>query len=232
MHNLESSKLNRSQPAVPQIASDLRGRILSLELKPNAPLSRQVLQAEYNVSLTPIRDALQQLAEEGLVKVFPQAGTYVSPISLSRAYRGHFLRAAIEFELVRKLAEVENAKLVQLLRTIVAEQDAITADAGVEQFDRFERLDRKFHWTLFNAGQIEPLWETVRRHSGDIDRLRSLTLPRPGKMESIVAGHTAVVANLAKRSQEGAYQAMRTHLSETLSLAEAVRSAHPDYFVT
>lgn len=228
MHQPDNAKLNRSLPVVPQIAADLRSQILSLSLKPNTVLPRPDLQAIYKVSLTPIRDALIQLMEEGLVRIYPQAGTYVAPISLVRAHQGHFLRSAIEFELVRRLAEQRDAALVDTLRAIVEQQSTMISHTAFEQFERF---DRKFHWTLFSAGRMDPLWETVRRNSGDIDRLRRLTLPRPGKMERIIEGHAAVISCIASGAPEGAYQAMRAHLSETLSLADQVRSAHPDYFV-
>lgn len=228
MYQIDNAKLNRSLPVVPQIAADLRSQILSLDIKPNAVLSRPDLQAVYKVSLTPIRDALIQLMEEGLVRIYPQAGTYVTPISLVRAHQGHFLRSAIEFELVRRLAEEPDAALVDTLNAIVEKQTAVVSHTDFEQF---ERLDRKFHWTMFTAGRMDPLWETVRRSSGDIDRLRRLTLPRPGKMERIIEGHAAIIACIASGNPESAYQAMRAHLSETLSLADQVRSANPDYFV-
>ena len=228
MHQVDNAKMNRALPVAPQIAADLRSQILSLGLKPNTVLSRPDLQAVYKVSLTPIRDALIQLMEEGLVRIYPQARTYVAPISLVRAHQGHFLRSAIEFELVRRLAEERDAALVDTLSAIVEKQKAVMSHTAFEQFDRF---DRKFHWTMFSAGRMDPLWDTVRRNSGDIDRLRRLTLPRPGKMERIIEGHVAVIASIASGDPEGAYQAMRAHLSETLSLADQVRSANPDYFV-
>ena len=82
----------------------LRGMIISLELPPGSPLSRAALAEQFGVSSTPIRDALMRLEEEGLVDVFPQYATVVSRIDVHRAQQAHFLRQALELEIVRLLA--------------------------------------------------------------------------------------------------------------------------------
>jgi len=53
---------------------------------------------------TPIRDALMRLEEEGLVDVFPQYATVVSRVDVRLAQQAHFLRQAMELEIVRMLA--------------------------------------------------------------------------------------------------------------------------------
>ena len=55
-------------------------------------------------SSTPIRDALMRLEEEGLVDVFPQHATVVSRIDVRLAQQAHFLRQALELEIVKALA--------------------------------------------------------------------------------------------------------------------------------
>ena len=75
--------------------------IIALELPPGSPLSRAALATQFGVSSTPIRDALMRLAEEGLVDVFPQHATVVSRIDVGLAQQAHFLRQALELEIVR-----------------------------------------------------------------------------------------------------------------------------------
>ncbi len=89
----------------------LRGMIISLELPPGSSLSRAALAGQFGVSSTPIRDALMRLDEEGLVEVFPQYATVVSRIDVHRAQQAHFLRQALELEIVRLLALQPDASL-------------------------------------------------------------------------------------------------------------------------
>src|SRR5687767_7668084 len=94
-------RLDRSRQAAPQVFDHLREQILSLELAPGTVLSRAELADAFGLSQTPIRDALIRLAEEGLVDIFPQHATAVSRIDVGSARQAHFLRRAIETEVVR-----------------------------------------------------------------------------------------------------------------------------------
>src|ERR1700755_2956052 len=93
--------LDRDRQAAPQVFERLRGMIISLELPPGSPLSRAALAGQFGVSSTPIRDALMRLEEEGLVDVFPQYATVVSRVDVRLAQQAHFLRQAVELEIVR-----------------------------------------------------------------------------------------------------------------------------------
>src|ERR1041384_4104949 len=99
-----TARLDRDRQAAPQVFERLRGMIIALELPPGSPLSRAALAEQFGVSSTPIRDALMRLEEEGLVEVFPQYATVVSRIDVRLAQQAHFLRQALELEIVRLLA--------------------------------------------------------------------------------------------------------------------------------
>jgi DNA-binding transcriptional regulator YhcF (GntR family) len=119
--------MDRRRQAAPQVYEQLREQILSLALEPGAVLSRAELAARFGVSQTPVREALIHLGEEGLVDVFPQHATVVSPIDIPAALQSHFLRRAIELELVRELVTRPDAELKALLlrlRSHVALQKA------------------------------------------------------------------------------------------------------------
>src|SRR5882757_1042728 len=99
-----TERLDRDRQAAPQVFERLRGMIISLELPPGSALSRAELAAQFGISSTPIRDALMRLEEEGLVDVFPQYATVVSRVDVRLAQQAHFLRQAVELEIVRGLA--------------------------------------------------------------------------------------------------------------------------------
>src|SRR5262247_2993846 len=127
-------RLDRDRQAAPQVFERLRGMIIALELPPGSPLSRAALAEQFGVSSTPVRDALMRLEEEGLVDVFPQHATVVSRIDVDRAQQAHFLRQALELEIVRLLAADRDASLIIRLDNAIALQQQYAKAGDFETF--------------------------------------------------------------------------------------------------
>src|SRR6188472_943221 len=220
------ARLDRARQAAPQVFERLRNAILALVLPPGSPLSRAALAAQFGVSSTPIRDALMRLEEEGLVDVFPQHATVVSRIDVRLAQQAHFLRQALELEIVRLLAGSRDEALgAELTRTIARQQQF--AKAG--DFEQFIAADNDFHALLFAAADKQDLWALVRSRSGHIDRLRRLHLPSPGKAQDIVRHHRLIARAIGAGEPEEAQRHLRTHLSGTLSYLDTIRGRYPEY---
>jgi len=184
------------------------------------------LAEQFGVSSTPIRDALMRLDEEDLVEVFPQHATVVSRIDVRLAEQGHFLRQALELEIVRALALGASAPLVDELNDIIALQQYL-AKAG--DFEKFIAADNDFHQRLYVAADKQGLWALVKSRSGHIDRLRRLHLPSPGKAQDIVRHHKLIVKAIAAGEAEKAQRHLREHLSGTLGYLDEIRARHPEY---
>jgi len=228
MNALPKIRLDRQRLAAPQVLERLREAILELELVPGTVLARQALAEQFGISQTPVREALLRLNEEGLVDVFPQHATVVSRIDLTAARQAHFLRRAIELELVRELAAQRPPGLVAALERQVGLQQALTE---AQQYGEFVAADRAFHRLMYAAAGMEALWELVGRTSGHVDRLRRLHLPTAGKTASILRDHRAITAGIAAGDGPAAQEAVRVHLSGTLSAVEEIRLQFPDYVV-
>ena len=95
-------KLREQMLDVPQSALaervfvQLRSDILYARLRPGEALSENSLAASLNISRTPVREAIQRLAREGLVQVLQQRGSYVALLSLRRIRDALFVREAVE----------------------------------------------------------------------------------------------------------------------------------------
>src|SRR6187401_3547332 len=148
-------RLDRGRQAAPQVFERLRDMIASLLLPPGSALSRAALAAQFGVSSTPIRDALMRLEEEGLVEVFPQYATVVSRIDVGLAQQAHFLRQALELEIVKALALEHAEPLVDELNGVIALQQKF-AKAG--NFEKFMAADNDFHQQLYAATGNQGLW--------------------------------------------------------------------------
>lgn len=227
--NVPSVKLDRSRHAAPQVFERLREMILDLDLAPGTVLSRADLATAFGVSQTPVREALIKLGEEGLVDIFPQHATVVSKIGLAAARQAHFLRRAIELEVVATLAGLDAQTQAPLMQRLDAQVALQVAAAAASDTHRFIEADRSFHQLMIEAAGARELGDLIHRHSGQVDRLRRLHLPAQGKMAAIVADHRRILERIAARDAIGAQQALREHLSGTLSQADDIRARFPDH---
>jgi GntR family transcriptional regulator, rspAB operon transcriptional repressor len=219
-------RLDRDRQAAPQVFERLRGMIISLALPPGSALSRAALAGQFGVSSTPIRDALMRLEEEGLVDVFPQYATVVSRVDVRLAQQAHFLRQAVELEIVRLLAISRDTAIADDLNRTVALQQQF-AKAG--DFEKFMAADNEFHAQLYAASGKQDIWTLVKSRSGHIDRLRRLHLPSPGKAQDIVRHHKLIARAIGAGEADEAQKHLRTHLSGTLSELARIRARYPEY---
>lgn len=217
---------DRSRQAAPQVFEHLRERIVGLDLAPGTVLSRSDLAAAYGLSQTPIRDALLRLGDEGLVDIFPQHATVVSRIDVPAAREAHFLRRAIECEVAHTLASTSPTGLAQRLRAQIDVLAALTSEAARHDFID---ADRRFHQLMYMAAGVPELFDLVRRRSGHVDRLRLLHLPTAGKAQAVLRDHAAIVDAIEAGDAVGAQQAVRQHLSGTLSQVDEIRQRHGEW---
>ncbi|MGB8290788.1 MAG: FCD domain-containing protein, partial [Rhizobium ruizarguesonis] len=114
-------------------------------------------------------------------------------------------------------------------RSIIKMQAAVADDA--DQIAIFQELDELFHQTLFAGAKRSSLHQLIRERSGHLERIRRLHLPEKGKIVSILDGHHAIIDAIAARNEQGAVDAIREHLSQTVAKVEDLRKEFPDYFV-
>jgi GntR family transcriptional regulator, rspAB operon transcriptional repressor len=209
------------------IYDQLREEIVALTLTPGTVLSRQELQQRFGLSATPIRDALLRLQMEGLVDIFPQHATIVSPIDLERARAAQFLRRSVELELVRDLALDPARAPITKLRSLIRQKETL---AELHEYEAFNAADQAFHRTMYEAQGMGDIFELVRQQGAHIDRLRRLNLPVAGKMTAVIAEHTAIANAIAAGQPETAQDALRLHLSRSLKFVDSLKERFPQYF--
>lgn len=223
-------------PTGREVYASLRNRIVRLDLPPGTPLLRAELAETHGVSLTPLRDALQQLAKEGLVRIFPQSRTLVTPINTAAIREAQFLRIALETEVVRELAiEIAPEDLARL-RSVVALQVGIADQAS--DIATFQELDEVFHQTLFLAAGHAQGQRILRSHSGHLERLRRLHLDNSDSAgmvmnnKAVIEGHTQILNGIEALDATSAVDALRRHLQRTVNRMAEKQAAFPGYFAS
>ena len=229
LKKLPSLKLDRTRQSAPQVFEALREAIISVQLEPGTVLQRAELAEHFGISQTPIRDALIRLGEEQLVDIFPQHATVVSRIDLSAALEAHFLRRAIEVEILKTLcalSQPEHGELIKRLKFHLEVQETTLKPLDVQ---RLASADQAFHKEMYDAAQVSSLWSLIQKRSGHVDRLRHLNLPAKGKAQAIFQDHRNMVLALEKKDVLAAETVLRQHLAGTLSFVKDMKKRFPDW---
>lgn len=205
----------RPVPKAEQIYWLLRQAIVHLEMQPGAVISEKELCAEFGVSRTPVREALQRLADEGLVDIFPHSGTYVSRISFKVAEEGFVIRRALEIESVRKaVANVTDAE-IDRLKTLIAQMEGILAS---NELEKYLDCDDMFHSAIAGISGYPRIWKFITLAKVHLDRMRQLSAPVPGHLAMVTEQHDTIVRALASRNADQAELAMRIHLDTSFAV--------------
>ena len=188
----------------------LRRRIRELALAPGAPLRKEEIALELGVSRAPVSDAISRLAEEGLIDVFPQHGSFVALIRSSDVRESLFVRTALEVEAMRRLAPVADPQTLAVLDANIAAQVDALAKGNLEHF---YDLDEALHAAMFGAIETPRALRLLEAARAPLDRVRRLALPDQGRPEQTLAEHRALVEAIRSGDGEYAAAAMRAHLT-------------------
>ena len=200
---------------------------MSLELEPGTPLSEKDLTERFGVSRTPVREALIRLAEEGLVDIRPQAGTFVARIPLSAIPEAVVVRQALEGALVELAAARAGPEGADRLAKVIERQEAF---ASLSDEAAFHESDELFHETIAALSGHPGVWRTIRQAKLQIDRCRRLTLPVLGRMKHVIAEHRVIADAIRDGDVRAAKAAMQAHLQAVLPDARILAGSHPAYF--
>lgn len=140
-----------------KVVEHLRGLILSGELAPGARIRQEEVAAELGSSRLPVREALQILRHQGLVRLRPNAGASVMPFDPAECDLIYRVREQVEpivlAESVPRLGAAQVAELGRLQEEI----------AGTRDVERFLALDRRFHLLSYAGCPMESMLEMVER---------------------------------------------------------------------
>ena len=182
------------------IYASIQDRIRSGILKPGEKLSENNLAKEFNCSRTPVREAVKNLEQDGLVVIQPKSGTYVRMYSAQEARDAIEIRAYLE-ALAFSL-DIEKGVDISPMKEILSQMENIK---NVEPFDlvKFGEYHFKFHSTLVTLADNKFLVDLY-------DKLHLNTLYRiffsPMTKDDILITHQEhkkIVTYLEERNPEG-----------------------------
>lgn len=210
------------------IYRELYDDIVAMRRAPNDPLPERDLLGHFGVSRTPLREALLRLADEGLVMIYPQVGTFVARIPMRVLYESIMIRRSLEMAMTEDAARRADAAFIGRLDANLAALDEARADGNL---DDFHRTDSGFHRMIQEASQRRTIMATVDAVKAQIDRYRLTTLPQAGRLLRVIEEHRAIRDGLAARDPAAAGTAMGSHIGQMLTEIESAGIGHPEYFL-
>ncbi len=142
------------------VSDEIRMKILSGELVPGARIVEQELASEFGISRGPVREALRQLEEEGLIEYTRNAGCSVRQIGPEDIYEIYYMRANYEMMAVKLYGKAFPAETLERMQRILNQMTQLDCEAYREVFE----LDNRFHEQIMDLvpfKRLKKAWEDL-----------------------------------------------------------------------
>jgi DNA-binding GntR family transcriptional regulator len=195
----EINTLSVGLRASDKIEQELRDRIITLELAPGAKISEAELIMQLNCGRTPLREALQRLAEEYLVVAVPRHGVSIAELSITDYVQ--LIEAVSHLEgLSARLAaaRVSPADIHNLERILDCSEDALTRDDILS----FMKCDFDFHKSIAEISRNRYIIDMVIRLHRLTSRFIYLAWKSGGSTYDSVNEHRTILAALQEKNAQ------------------------------
>lgn len=195
-----------------QVYRLMRGLAVDLVLLPNQFLSEKDVATSLSVSKTPVREAFIRLAEDGIVRIVPKSGTYVTPIDFEQAREGYFILSALESSCAAQAAELCSMDDIRRLRDGLGKlKERMDAD----DTDGFAAARDEIHGVIYDAADLPDARKLADAARFELDRVMHVVeLRRRRELPELHAEYSRIVNAVARHDAEEAREAMTAHLRQ------------------
>jgi DNA-binding GntR family transcriptional regulator len=197
-----------SERASDRIEQELRRMIVSLELAPGAEVSEPFLIERLRCGRTPLREALQRLAQDHLVVSVPRRGISIAELSIAEFREVEEVRLYVEGLSARLAAERITDEVLAKIEAII-EKAEVASDAG--DFMAVSEYDFEFHHLIALATGNRYLADAIAKWSRLGRRFGYLAWKHEGSARESLHEHRLVLAALRQHDPADAQSEMREH---------------------
>jgi DNA-binding GntR family transcriptional regulator len=190
----------------------IRDLVLGDDYAPGAALSEVRLAEHFDVSRTPVREALKQLQVEGLVEIRPKVGTFVRRITRREIVEMFEVKEILEGMAARLMARRGQIPELDVLRANLDSAEIATRhDDGAA----YAALVHEFHRTIVRGSDNRKLAEhyTSMMNQLSYHRMVLRSVQHPGRLDRSCAEHRRIVELITEKDGVGAELAMRDHVA-------------------
>ncbi len=192
------------------VRSALEKDIFAGNLAPASPLDEEAIARRFSVSRTPVREALLQLIEAGLVEKPSRQRAVVAPLDVRRLIQMFETLSELEAICARFASRRITAQEKEALTGIQQASDAALL-AGDQ--DEFGRQGIRFHVAVWRATHNDVLFETTRSLAVRLNPYRMFQLRSKGRPEANNEDHKALLQLVCSGQADEAYALMRGHVT-------------------
>jgi DNA-binding GntR family transcriptional regulator len=204
--NLNKIKL---MPAREQAASALRKAILAKELETGSTITLDEISKQLGISITPVREAFQILAGEGLIKLRPNKGAMILGIN-EKDIRDHYeTRCILESEIIYKVCK-NNADITKVLEAFAHAQKALKSN----DYSEYSKYNQSFHYEIWTAGGNDKIRSLLSSMWNGLSMGSKVGVEEYAQIS--MREHTQIVEALKKRDAEQSKKLMREHIMRSM----------------
>ncbi|MBD3309249.1 FCD domain-containing protein [candidate division KSB3 bacterium] len=220
---LVASANTQKGQSLKQVAYDQIGQwLLDGIFQPGEALIETELAARLGISRTPVREALQQLAQEGLVEMVPRRGAFVRRVTLQDIEELFVIREAIEGIAARLAATKADADQLQRFAELFEAADREPDETRRQTL--YEEAGDDFHAYILESCGNTRIIEIIGTYKVLLQKERQIAANIPGRIDRSSQEHRAILHALQQRDPDLAERAMRQHIVGTLnSMLESYR---------
>lgn len=202
----------------------LRGKVVSGALMPGEQIRQQEMAEELGVSRVPLREALNVLADQGLLLHRPNSGYFVAKVAPDELVQIRRILQLLENELLGSIEWPDERHAA----TLQALNEEMRACAAALDWTPLVRLNREFHLRIYELSPYRLILEEVKRLWTLADTFIATTMADAAARARTVEEHDRLIACLLRRDRAAALDAMEAHRASTSrGLPEALPSLRP-----
>lgn len=208
-------------PISERIAAEIRNAILSGEMKPGKRIRQELLAAQFGASRIPVREALKQLENEGLVVMAPNRGAWIADVNSEESVEIYRIREAVEplaiGESVLHLTDDD----IDALDGIVRELEQVTT------LEEYIELDRAFHLRTYAAARMPQLLAMIERFWNSTQHFRRQFVSEAYGKDVFPFSdpqHVLIMDALRARDAEAAQAMVRLHIRRTRIVVQSANA--------
>lgn len=205
-----------------QVYEWIKEKIIRGEYHSGHRLSTREIANDFGISITPVREAINLLANEGFVEVHARSGVRVKRFSAEDIFQIYQIRLLIEPEAARQTVATLDEKWFRRMNELVDSLDRLRQFEYDENYDVLRaamELDSEFHSHIVDALKNPRLSAFHRSQNAHWRVARILYLIEPAQIVDIISSdHRSILAAYEAADADGVYAALRDHLTRSLNL--------------
>ena len=210
---MDSINSDRSgQPLSAGLYSDLQKDILSGELASGSKLTEQVICNRYNVSRTPVREALRQLESDGLIENIPNRGAFVTGLTRRDISDLFDLRALFEIQAVEWAVKRMTSEDIDALSETVDFMEFYTLKDDVEKVLTF---NSQFHSIIYAGTKDRMIQKTLSIYQTYLKHSAPAKTYTGDYLKTILDEHKAIFEAFETKNPAAGRKAMEYHMEQS-----------------